>query len=145
MYPGTDAWAHHVALDRHDMAHPDNVALEGDWRRSVVLAAVFPTHVMQLQPDYLWYLQITPIGTDRVRIRWDVSVAPDVLAAKSDRAGVRGVDHRSCSARSTPKTSPIVESVRRSADGPQFPRGPFSVYEQNVFDFDRYVARRLSS
>jgi phenylpropionate dioxygenase-like ring-hydroxylating dioxygenase large terminal subunit len=143
MYPGTDAWAHHVALDREDMAHPANSELTGDWRRAVVLAGVFPTHVMQLQPDYLWYLQISPLGTDRVRIRWDVSVAPDVLAAQPDREAyvaelvallmsVNGEDQ------------PVVESIRRAADGPQFERGPFSVYEQNVFDFDRFIATRLA-
>ena len=143
MYPGTDAWAHHVALDRDEMAHPDNTALQGEWRRAVVLAAVFPTHVMQLQPDYLWYLQISPLGTHQVRIRWDVSVAPGVLAAQPDRdryvaelvsllTAVNGEDQ------------PVVESIRRAADGPQFERGPFSEYEQNVYDFDRYIADRLS-
>ncbi len=143
MHPGTDSWAHHVALDPDEMAAPDNTELDGDWRRAVVLAAVFPTHVMQLQPDYLWYLQISPLGTDRVRIRWDVSVAPDVLATKADPKAyvddilelLRAVNR---------EDHPVVESVRRAADGPQFARAPLSKYEQNVFDFDRFVARRLA-
>ncbi len=142
MYPGTDAWAHHVALDRDEMAHPDNQALQGDWRRAVVLAAVFPTHVMQVQPDSLWYLQISPVGTGRVRIRWDVSVAPDVLAAQDDpdRYVASLLDLLT---RVNAEDQPVVESIRRAADGPQFERGPFSTYEQNVYDFDRHVARRL--
>lgn len=144
MHPGTDAWAHHVALDRDEMAHPSNTALVDDWRRAVVLAAVFPTHVMQLQPDYLWYLQISPIGTDRVRIRWDVSVAPDVLAAQPDRdAYVASIVD--LLRRVNAEDQPVVEGVRRSADGRAFERGPLSEYERNVFDFDRYVARRLTS
>ena len=143
MYPGTDAWAHHVALDRAEMAHPDNTALVGDWRRAVVLAAVFPTHVMQLQPDYLWYLQISPAGTDQVRIRWDVSVAPDVLAAQADpEAYVNSLVELLM--RVNAEDQPVVESIRRAADGPQFERGPFSVYEQNVYDFDRHITRRLT-
>jgi phenylpropionate dioxygenase-like ring-hydroxylating dioxygenase large terminal subunit len=142
MFPGTEAWAHHVALDRDDMAHPDNTTLDGHWRRSVVLAAVFPTHVMQLQPDYLWYLQISPIGTDRVRIRWDVSVAPDVLAAQPDAAAyVAGIVELLTTVND--EDQPVVESIRRSAEGPQFVRGPFSEYERNVYDFDRYIAGRL--
>jgi phenylpropionate dioxygenase-like ring-hydroxylating dioxygenase large terminal subunit len=144
MHPGTDDWAHHVALDRDEMAHPANTALEGDWRRAVVLAAVFPTHVLQLQPDYLWYLQLTPLGTDRVRIRWDVSIAPDVLAAQPDRdayvASVLSLLHAV-----NAEDQPIAEGVRRSADGPQFERGPLSQYERNVYDFDRHIARRLSA
>ena len=109
----------------------------------VVLAAVFPTHVMQLQPDWLWYLQISPLGTDRVRIRWDVSVAPTVLAAQDDRdAYVR--DLLDLLNAVNAEDQPIIEGVRRSADGDQFPRGPLSYLERNVFDFDRYVARRLT-
>jgi phenylpropionate dioxygenase-like ring-hydroxylating dioxygenase large terminal subunit len=143
MFPGTDAWAHHVALDREEMAHHHQRSLTGDWRRAVVLAALFPTHVMQLQPDYLWYLQITPIGTDKVRIRWDVSIAPEVLAAQTDRHAYVASIVRLLEAVNA-EDRPIVEGVRRSADGPQFRRGPLSIYEQNVFDFDRYVARRLT-
>ena len=143
MHPGTDAWAHHVALDPDEMASADNTELVGDWRRAVVLAAVFPTHVMQLQPDYLWYLQISPLGTDQVRIRWDVSVAPDVLSAHADPdAYVRGILQLLRAVNG--EDHPVVESVRRAADGPQFARAPLSKYEQNVVDFDRFVARRLA-
>lgn len=145
MHPGTDAWAHHVVLPEFgdELAHPDNTRLAGTWRRSVVLAAVFPTHVMQLQPDWLWYLQISPVGTDRVRIRWDVSVAPDVLADQTDRhayvADVLDLLHAV-----NGEDQPIVEGIRRAAEGPQFPRGPLSYLERNVYDFDRYIARLLS-
>ncbi|MEX1106904.1 MAG: aromatic ring-hydroxylating dioxygenase subunit alpha [Ilumatobacteraceae bacterium] len=144
MHPGTDAWAYHVAAERAEVAHPDNTSLVGDWRSAVVLAAVFPTHVMQLQPDYLWYLQISPIGTDRVRIRWDVSVAPEMLAAQPDpEAYVASLVELLTAVNA--EDQPIVEGVRRSADGPTFRRGPFSVYERNVYDFDRYIARRLAT
>jgi choline monooxygenase len=143
MYPGTDAWAYHVALDRAEMAHPENTSLVGDWRRAVVLAAAFPTHVMQLQPDYLWYLQISPLGTDRVRVRWDVSVGPDVLAAQPDpETYVASI--LSLLTAVNAEDRPIVEGLRRSADGPQFARGPLSHYERNVYDFDRFIAGRLA-
>ena len=143
MHPGTDAWAYHVALDREEMATAANTSLEGDWRRAVVLASVFPAHVMQVQPDYLWYLQISPVGTDRVRVRWDVSVAPDVLAAQDDPAAyvaeLLDLLHRVNS-----EDKPVVVSLRRTAEGPQFDRGPLSRYESNVVDFDRHVVRRLT-
>ncbi|MCA8957174.1 MAG: aromatic ring-hydroxylating dioxygenase subunit alpha [Planctomycetes bacterium] len=145
VHPGTDDWAHHVVLPTRgpDLLPTGDRRLDGDWRRAVVLAAVFPTHVMQLQPDWLWYLQISPLGTDRVRIRWDVSVAPTVLAAQDDRdAYVR--DLLDLLNAVNAEDQPIIEGVRRSADGDQFPRGPLSYLERNVFDFDRYVARRLT-
>jgi hypothetical protein len=145
VHPGTDHWAHHLVLpdSGDDLAPPDDPRLTGAWRRAVVLAAIFPTHVMQLQPDWLWYLQISPVGTDRVRIRWDVSVAPAVLAAQPDRdayvADVLELLHAV-----NAEDQPIVEGIRRAADGPQFPRAPLSYLERNVHDFDHYIATRLT-
>ena len=146
MFPGTDAWAHHRVVhdDGPDIAHPDNTALQDAWRRTVVLGAVFPTHVMQLQPNFLWYLQISPLGTDHVRIRWDVSIAPEMLAAQSD-PDVYVATVLNLLKMVNAEDQPIVEGVRRSMDGPQFPRGPMSYLERNVYDFDRYIATRLSS
>jgi choline monooxygenase len=145
MRPGTDDWAHHVVVeaDGDDIAHPDNTSLVGDQRKTLVLAAVFPTHVMQVQPDWLWYLQISPLGTDRVRIRWDVSVAPEVLAAAADPdtyvADLLALLHAV-----NAEDQPVIEAVRRNADGAQFERGPLSYLERNVFDFDRFVATALA-
>lgn len=144
VHPGTDAWAHHLVLPPGgpDLLPAHDRRLDGDWRRAVVLAAVFPTHVMQLQPDWLWYLQISPLGTDRVRIRWDVSVAPEVLAAQPDRDAY--VDDLLALLHAVnAEDQPIVEGIRRRAVGPQFRRGPLSYLERNVFDFDRYVARHV--
>jgi phenylpropionate dioxygenase-like ring-hydroxylating dioxygenase large terminal subunit len=145
MHPGTDDWAHHVVVHEKgpDIAHPSNTSLTGDWRKAIVLAAVFPTHVMQLQPNWLWYLQISPLGTDRVRVRWDVSVAPEVLAAQADPAAyvasVLSLLHDV-----NAEDQPVIEAVRRNADGHQFARGPLSYLERNVYDFDRYIARALA-
>lgn len=147
MFPGTDAWAHHIVVHHSEegsgSAHPSNDVLDGEWRRTVLLGAIFPTHVMQLQPDWLWYLQISPIGTDRVRIRWEVSVAPEMLAAQTDPdAYIANVLDLLNLVNSEDK--PIVEGVRRGVATPGAPRGQLSIYERNVFDFDRYIARSLS-
>jgi choline monooxygenase len=144
MFPGTSDWAHHRVVHDggDDICHADNTSLVGDMRKAVVLAAVFPCHVMQLQGNWLWYLQITPLGTDRCRIRWDVSVAPEMLAAQPDPAAyiARVLDLLNAV---NAEDQPIVEGLRRSVESPQFPRAPFSYLERNVYDFDRYVATRL--
>jgi choline monooxygenase len=146
MFPGTDDWAHHAVIHEHgnDIAHPSNTTLQQPWRKAVVLGAVFPTHVMQLQPDFCWYLQISPLGTGHVRIRWDVSIAPEMLAAQADQqayvAKVLALLNQV-----NAEDQPVVEGIRRTAaSGQQFPRGPLSYLERNVYDFDRYVARSLS-
>ena len=147
MHAGSAHHAHHVVVHDADagsgVAHPANTSLTGDWRRTIVLGAAFPTHVMQLQPDWLWYLQLSPLGVGQVRIRWDVSVAPEVLAGQADPAAYVAellmLLHQVNS-----EDRPIVEGVFRSVH-PSMRRGPLSYLERNVYDFDRYVATALTS
>ncbi|HEX2782584.1 MAG TPA: SRPBCC family protein [Ilumatobacteraceae bacterium] len=146
MHPGTADFAFHLVGHDADaasgVAHPSNTSLEGDWRHTLVLGAAFPTHVMQLQPDWLWYLQLSPLGVDRVRIRWDVSVAPEVLADQTDpvlytKALVELLSLVNAEDR------PIVEGVYRGVQRDGLQRGPLSYLERNVYDFDGYIARAL--
>jgi choline monooxygenase len=147
MHAGTDDYAYHLVGHDADaasgVAHPSNTSLEGDWRHTLLLGAVFPTHVMQLQPDWLWYLQLSPLGVDQVRLRWDVSVAPDVLA---DQADADDYVARLLSLLNLVNTEdrPIVEGVFRGVHHPDLRRGPLSYLERNVYDFDRYIARALA-
>jgi hypothetical protein len=75
-------------------------------------------------------------------LRWDVSVAPEVLAAQVDPeryvaellALLQAVNA---------EDQPVIEGVRRGCDSAPFRSAPLSEYEQNVVDFDRHVARRL--
>jgi choline monooxygenase len=147
MHPGTDDFAYHLVGHDADatsgVAHPSNTSLEGEWRHTIVLGAAFPTHVMQLQPDWLWYLQLSPLGVDRVRIRWDVSVAPEVLADQPD-PGAYVADLLGLLDLVNSEDRPIVEGVFRGVHRRTLPRGPLSYYERNVYDFDRYIARSLS-
>jgi choline monooxygenase len=148
MHAGTDHFAYHLVGHDADassgVAHPSNTELEGDWRHTIVLGAAFPTHVMQLQPDWLWYMQLSPLAVDRVRIRWDVSVAPDVLADQSDRAAyvAKLLDLLNLV---NAEDRPIVEGVFRGVQRTSMIRGPLSYLERNVYDFDRYIARSLAA
>lgn len=147
MHAGNDYFAHHVVVHDGDatsgVAHRNNTTLAGDWRRTIVLGAAFPSHVMQLQPDWLWYLQLSPLGVDRVRIRWDVSVAPEVLADQADPGAyideLLGLLNMVNS-----EDRPIVEGVFGSVR-PSMTRGPLSYLERNVYDFDRYIASKLTA
>jgi len=144
MFPGTEHWAHHLVVEqaRPELAHPSNSALIGAWRHTTVLAAVFPGFVVQLQPDWMWFLRLTPIGTSQVRIAWQVAVAPEMLAAQSDPDAyvteLMTLIHLVNS-----EDQPIVEGIRSGVDRPQFERAPLSYLERNVYDFDRYICRRL--
>jgi len=146
MHPGADSWAHHRVMNPadSDFCSSSNTTLEGEWRKTIVLGAVFPGFVVQLQPDWLWYLRITPLDTGRCRIHWQVAVAPDVLADQDNPEAytkeVMDLVHQVNS-----EDLPIVEALRRNAERPQFARGPLSYLERNVYDFDRYIARHLAA
>ncbi len=123
MYPGTLGWAHHrvVEADGPYLTADLDDRLDGEWRRTIVLAAVFPGFVIQLQPDWLWFLRITPVGTDRVRIAWQVAVAqrrsrrpmtPTILSPGSMHSSTRST------ARTTQSSPGFVEaSTARSSIG----------------------------
>ena len=147
MHAGTDHFAYHLvghdADARSGVAHPSNTSLDGEWRHTIVLGAAFPTHVMQLQPDWLWYLQLSPLGVGQVRIRWDVSVAPEVLADQPD-AVAYVAELLDLLNLVNSEDRPIVEGVFRGVHRTSLTRGPLSYFERNVYDFDRYIARSLS-
>ncbi len=149
VHPGGAGYTYHVAVDdpasSYGVAHADNTTLDGTWRHSTVLAATYPSHVVQLQPDWLWYLVLTPLGVGRVHIRWSLAFAPEVWTALSadDRAqalarvldlitAVNGEDR------------PVVEGVWNALHHRLAARGPFSHLERNVHDIDRYVAARVT-
>ena len=146
MCPGTAASAHHVVVDEpggeHGESHPSDDRLEGTWRQTTVLAAAFPTLVMQVQPDWLWYLQISPLGTARVRIAWHLAIAPVTLRHQPDPAayvaGVVDLLHRV-----NAEDRPVVEGVRRGQRRSGLTSAPLSYLERNVYDFDQYVVGRL--
>ena len=43
-------------------AHPDNTRLQGHWRKTTALLAIYPTHLVTLTPGYFWYLVLQPHG-----------------------------------------------------------------------------------
>lgn len=83
------------------------------------------------------------MGTDQVRIAWQVAVAPTTLAAADDPDALVA-DINALVDQVNSEDHPVVAGIRRSVDRPQFDRAPLSYLERNVFDFDRYLTTRLS-
>ena len=83
------------------------------------------------------------MGTDQVRIAWQVAVAPTTLAAVDDPDELVA-DINALIDQVNREDHPVVAGIRRSVDRPQFNRAPLSYLERNVFDFDRYLTTRLS-
>jgi len=148
LFDGEDAFTYHYVEEEKGpksvQAHPDNTWLTGADRDRTYLINIFPSHTMQLQPDMLWYLSILPKGQDKVSIRWAVSIPAEVLnAAKNRQAYIDGVLNLLHQVNS--EDLPIVENVFRTSRAPEATQGPLSYLERNVWQFGRYLARKLCS
>ena len=147
LLPGGDAYTYHLVNagpeNEYSVAHSDNTWLDGEFRHTIVLACAFPSHTMQLQPDMLWYLNIHPQGTDRVKIRWAVSVPKEVIADVKDRDA--HIDEiRKLLVQVNSEDRPTIERIRQGVNYVSATQGPLSHLELNVYEFGRYLARRLT-
>lgn len=148
LFDGQDAFSYHYVQEdeapRSVSAHPDNSWLKGDNRNRTFLINIFPAHTMQLQPDMLWYLSILPQGTERLEVRWAVSVPGEILEAATVKQehidDLMQLLHQVNS-----EDRPIVENLGRSTRSPEATRGPLSYLERNVWQFGRYLSRALST
>lgn len=148
LFPGDDAFAYHLIQECEDRksvyAHPDNTWLNGDDRYKTYLINIFPSHVIQLQPDLLWYLSILPVGVDRLSIRWAVSIPGEIL----DNAKIRqdAIDEQMDLIHQVNREDrEIVNQFFANTKSPHAIRGPLSYLERNLWDFGRYLARRLGA
>ncbi len=146
LFPGEAAYTWHVVQENEARksvhAHPDNTWLEGDDRYKTCLVHVFPSHVLQLQPDMLWYLSILPDGVDRLTVRWAVSIPREILDSATDRQEV--IDRQmNLIHQVNGEDRPIVENVFQATRSALAAQGPLSWLERNLWDFCRYLARRL--
>ena len=98
---------------------------------------------MQLQPDLLWYLSILPDGVDRLTIRWAVSIPAEILEGADDRQKVIDTE-MDLIHQVNGEDRPIVENVFAATRSPFAVQGPLSFLERNLWDFGRYLDRRLS-
>jgi choline monooxygenase len=146
VYPGGEGYTYHVAVDdpasSYGVAHSANDTLEGTWRHSTVLAATYPTHVVQLQPDWLWYLVLSPLGVGQVHIRWSVAIAPEVWATVERPPYLQRILDLITAVNAEDR--PVIEGVWQALHHHDAPRGPFSYLERNVYDIDRYLAARVT-
>jgi len=146
LFPGEEAFTYHYVQEeegpRSVNAHPDNTWLKGSDRVKTFLVNIFPSHVIQLQPDMLWYLSILPDGLEKVNIRWAVSIPAEILNGAKVRQAV--IDEvMQLIHQVNGEDRPIVENVFRATASPDAVQGPLSYLERNVWEFGRYLARNL--
>lgn len=127
---------------QYGVAHPKNTHLTGAWRRTAVLANIFPAHMYSLSPDYLWYLSLRPKGAGELSVRVGVALAPEVHASTENLSHFVG-SLTEFFDRVNAEDRAIVEGVFRGSFAPSARSGPLSWLERGVHDFIRYLAATL--
>jgi len=144
--PGFPAFNYHWITKEASLpignAHPDNRRLEGHWRKTTALLAVYPTHLITLTPGYFWYLVLQPRGVGQVHIRFGGGLAPEFVADP------RGAEYMATLKQLLDEVNAEdrrgVEAVFRGVHAPLAKPGHLSHLERPNYDFARYIAQRLA-
>jgi phenylpropionate dioxygenase-like ring-hydroxylating dioxygenase large terminal subunit len=85
---------------------------------------------------------LIPAGVESVRVRWGVSIPREILAGAGDRQAV--IDETMALVHQVNgEDKPIVENVCNATRSPHAGQGRLSYLERNVWQFGRYLARKL--
>lgn len=144
--PGFDTFSYHWITKDASLAignaHPENTSLEGNWRKTVALLAIYPTHLISLTPGYFWYLLLAPRGVGQVHIVFGGGLAPEFLRDP------HGPEHlatlKTLLDQVNAEDRDGVEAVFRGVHAPLARPGHLSYLERPNYDFARYLARRLT-
>lgn len=143
--PGLPAFNYHWITKEASLpignAHPDNTRLEGHWRKTTALLAVYPTHLITLTPGYFWYLVLQPIGTDRVHIRFGGGLAPEFIHDPKAAEYMSSLKTLLDEVNAEDKRG--VEAVFRGVHAPLARPGHLSHLERPNYDFARYLVERI--
>ena len=146
----SDYYCYHYAAQQADSglgaAHPRNQRLDAEWRRMMVDFCVFPSHLVTLMPDYLWYITVQPFGVDKLQATWGLAVPPEVLA------DVAPEDHDEWLARfrqylevANEEDRELVEALHRGSSSSVLPAGTYHPIERNLWQFGNYLARACAA
>jgi choline monooxygenase len=123
-------------------AHPANTRLEGRWRYTSVMPTIFPSHMIVLAPDHLWYLSLRPKSVGEVHVRFGAALAPEVMQGLNDTdsfiAEMIGFFDRV-----NEEDRFVVEGLYQGTNAPLARPGRLSWLEREIHDFMGYLAREL--
>ena len=124
-------------------AHPLNTRLEGHWRRTTGLLAIYPSHLVTLTPGYFWYLSLQPQGVGQVRITFGGGLAPEFMAdpAAAEHITTLKALLDAVNAEDRRCTERVFRGLCAAAAEP----GHLSYLERPLYDFMQYLAGRLTA
>jgi phenylpropionate dioxygenase-like ring-hydroxylating dioxygenase large terminal subunit len=123
-------------------AHPSNTRLEGKWRKTTALLALYPSHLITLTPGYFWYLSLHPKGVGQVHMIFGGGLSPEFIDDPKAQDYVTtlkslldevNLEDRQC-----------TERVFRGLNAEKAAPGHLSYLERPIYDFMQYVAERTA-
>ena len=145
--PGHETFNYHWITKEASLpignAHPDNTRLSGHWRKTTILLAVYPAHLITLTPGYFWYLSLQPQGIDHVHIRFGGGLAPEFVSDPQAQEYMATLKKLLDDVNAEDRRG--VEAVFRGVQAPLAAPGQLSPLERPNYDFARYIAQRAST
>lgn len=145
--PGEAAYNYHWIRKEASLAignaHPDNTRLEGDWRYTTALLAIYPSHLITLTPGYFWYLSLQPLAVDKVRILFGGGLSPEFI---NDPQGAEAIEQlKTLLDEVNLEDRAGVEAVYRGANSKLSKPGHLCYLERPLYDFSRYLSARVNA
>ncbi len=145
--PSHPAFNYHTILKDADklpiaVAHPQNIKIKGDLRRTTFLLTIYPSLMITLTPGYFWYLSLHPQGPAKVRIVFgggfspdfaDDPKAPEYLAQVKALLDEVNVEDKGCTER-------VYNGLCSGLSQP----GPLSHLERPNYDFAQWLAQKIA-
>ena len=126
------------------IAHKHNRRLKGVQRQTSVLPTIFPSHMITLAPDHLWYLALQPLAVDRVHIRYGIALAPEVLRTTADAEQLTA-EIKAFLDTVNQEDRHVVEGIHQGARAPLSTPGPLCWLEKENHEFTQYISRMLTA
>lgn len=143
--PGLAAFNYHWITKEASLAignaHPDNTRLEGRWRKTTALLALYPSHLITLTPGYFWYLSLHPRGPGQVEILFGGGLSPEFMA--DPRADEYVATLKSLLDAVNLEDRGCTEKVFRGLSADAARAGHLSYLERPIYDFMHYIAERV--
>ncbi|MDQ0350112.1 aromatic ring-hydroxylating oxygenase subunit alpha [Ancylobacter vacuolatus] len=144
--PGLAAFNYHWITKEASLpignAHPDNTRLEGRWRKTTALLALYPSHLITLTPGYFWYLSLHPKGTGQVAMVFGGGLSPEFMA--DPRAGEYVATLKNLLDEVNVEDRGCTEKVFRGMNAGVARAGHLSYLERPIYDFMHYIADRAT-
>lgn len=145
--PGEPAYNYHWLRKEASLAignaHPDNTRLEGDWRHTTALIAIYPGHLLTLTPGYFWYLSLQPLAVDKVQILYGGGLSPEFI---DDPEGIKAIEQLKILLDEVNEEDRRgVEAVFKGNHSTIAKPGHLCWLERPNYDFARYLSQRLDT